>query len=94
MPPRRLSGFRPYLIAIARGWRMPARYVSGYLYHRRAAKDRSREDATHAWVEIWLPTLGWVGFDPTNNLLTAERHIRACVGRDYADVRHARHLQG
>lgn len=78
--------FAHIMIAIARGWRIPARYVSGYLYHRHAERDRSLEDATHAWVEVWFPTLGWIGFDPTNNLLAAERHIRACVGRDYADV--------
>jgi transglutaminase-like putative cysteine protease len=37
-------------------------------------------------VEAWLPGPGWVGFDPTNNLLATERHIRTAVGRDYADV--------
>ncbi len=78
--------FAHIMIAVARSWHMPARYVSGYLHYRRSEKDRSREDATHAWVEVWLPTLGWIGFDPTNNLLATERHIRACVGRDYADV--------
>ena len=40
----------------------------------------------HAWMEAWLPGLGWVGFDPTNNTIAAERHIRVAVGRDYADV--------
>jgi transglutaminase-like putative cysteine protease len=40
----------------------------------------------HAWVEAWLPELGWVGFDPTNNVLASERHLRVSVGRDYADV--------
>lgn len=74
------------MIAIARGWGVPARYVSGYLYHRRQDKDRSGEDATHAWVETYLPSFGWVGFDPTNNIMAAERHIRVAVGRDYADV--------
>jgi transglutaminase-like putative cysteine protease len=37
-------------------------------------------------VEALLPTLGWVGFDPTNNLIAGERHIRTAIGRDYADV--------
>jgi transglutaminase-like putative cysteine protease len=60
--------------------------VSGYLFHRVEDKDRSLQDATHAWVEILLPDLGWVGFDPTNNLLAGERHIRTALGRDYADV--------
>ena len=78
--------FAHIMIAVARGWGIPARYASGYLHHRRENRDRSGEDATHAWVEAYLPSLGWIGFDPTNNILAAERHIRAAVGRDYADV--------
>jgi len=78
--------FAHIMIAIARHWGMPARYVSGYLYHRRQDKDRSSPDATHAWMEAYLPSLGWVGFDPTNNIATAERHIRVAIGRDYGDV--------
>jgi transglutaminase-like putative cysteine protease len=78
--------FAHIMIAIARSWGIPARYVSGYLYHRRDDKDRSTSDASHAWVEVWLPSFGWIGFDPTNNLAAGERHIRAAVGRDYADV--------
>jgi transglutaminase-like putative cysteine protease len=77
--------FAHIMITIARAWGVPARYVSGYMYHR-GSHDRSQADATHAWVEAWLPSLGWVGFDPTNNILAAERHVRAAVGRDYADV--------
>ena len=48
--------------------------------------DRSDPDATHAWVEVFLPSLRWVGFDPTNNTLAGERHIAVAVGRDYDDV--------
>ncbi len=48
--------------------------------------DRSEEDATHAWIEALLSDLGWVGFDPTNDLIAGERHIRVAVGRDYAAV--------
>ena len=77
--------FSHIMIAVARQWGVPARYVSGYMYHR-GNRDRSEADATHAWVEAWLPSLGWVGFDPTNNVMAAERHVRAAVGRDYADV--------
>jgi len=77
--------FAHIMTAIAREWDIPCRYVSGYLYHK-GSRDRSAADATHAWVEAWLPSLGWVGFDPTNNILAAERHVRAAVGRDYADV--------
>jgi len=77
--------FSHVMIAVARQWGIPARYVSGYMYHR-GNRDRSEADATHAWVEAWFPSLGWVGFDPTNNVLAEERHVRAAVGRDYADV--------
>ena len=78
--------FTHIMIAAARRWGVPARYVSGYLYHSRRGKDRSSDDASHAWVEAYMPSLGWVGFDPTNNIMAGERHIRAAVGRDYADV--------
>lgn len=78
--------FAHIMIALVRGLGIPCRYVSGYLFHRVEDHDRSEEDATHAWVEALLPGLGWVGFDPTNNLIAGERHIRAAVGRDYADV--------
>lgn len=78
--------FAHIMIATARSWGIPARYVSGYLYTRRDAGDRSAADATHAWVEAFVPTVGWVGFDPTNNVLVGERHIRVAVGRDYNDV--------
>ena len=77
--------FAHIMTAIARSWNVPARYVSGYLFHR-GNRDRSQADATHAWVECYLPSLGWVGFDPTNNILAGERHVRAAVGRDYSDV--------
>lgn len=63
---------------------IPCRYVSGYLFHRE--DDRSADDATHAWVEVLLPGLGWIGLDPTNNLVAGERHIQVAVGRDYSDV--------
>ena len=78
--------FAHIMIAICRSWGVPARYVSGYLFNDRAHGDRSDPDATHAWVEVFLPSLRWVGFDPTNNMLTGERHVTVAVGRDYDDV--------
>lgn len=74
------------MIAVLRQLRIPARYVSGYVFRRPGDRNRSSEGATHAWVEAFLPSLGWVGFDPTNNLEANERHIRTALGRDYADV--------
>jgi transglutaminase-like putative cysteine protease len=78
--------FAHIMIAICRSWGLPARYVSGYLFTDREAGDRSDPDATHAWIEVFLPSLRWTGFDPTNNVMTGERHIAVSVGRDYADV--------
>jgi transglutaminase-like putative cysteine protease len=78
--------FAHIMIALVRQLGIPCRYVSGYLYHRKEDNDRSISDATHAWVEAFLPHLGWVGFDPTNALIATDRHIRTALGRDYADV--------
>jgi transglutaminase-like putative cysteine protease len=78
--------FAHIMITLVRQAEIPCRYVSGYLYHGKDNCDRSADGATHAWVEAALPGIGWVGFDPTNNLVAAERHIRTAVGRDYADV--------
>ena len=78
--------FAHTMIALLRHVGIPARYVSGYLYRGSEDHDRSTPSATHAWVDALLPGLGWVGFDPTNNLVAHHRHIRTAVGRDYADV--------
>jgi len=74
------------MIAMARRVGVPCRYVSGYLSPSRDGHDRSVDGATHAWAEAWLPSLGWVGFDPTNDVLAGDRHVRVAVGRDYGDV--------
>ena len=74
------------MIAIARSWGVPTRYVSGYFYAAGREGEPARGTATHAWVECRLPELGWVGFDPTNDGLGDERHVRMAVGRDYGDV--------
>jgi transglutaminase-like putative cysteine protease len=73
------------MIALVRALGIPCRYVSGYLFYDREA-DYPAEDLTHAWVEALLPELGWIGFDPTNNVIAGERHIRVALGRDYADI--------
>ncbi len=78
--------FAHVMIALVRSLGIPCRYVSGYLYRRAQDHDRSTVEATHAWIEAFLPPLGWVGFDPTNCLLTGDRHLRTAIGRDYADV--------
>lgn len=78
--------FSHIMIALARELGIPCRYVSGYLFQRGDQQERSTDGATHAWVEALLPEIGWIGFDPTNNMLARERHIRVAVGRDYGDV--------
>lgn len=74
------------MIAIARAWGIPTRYVSGYLGTTGQLHEQAPSTATHAWVEALLPTLGWVGFDPTNCTQRDTRHVSVAVGRDYRDV--------
>jgi transglutaminase-like putative cysteine protease len=66
---------------------LAARYVSGYIARSadRAASDRTA-DASHAWCSVWVPSTGWVDFDPTNGHLPADDHITVAWGRDYGDV--------
>ena len=72
------------MIAIARSWGIPSRYVSGYLAE--ATLNPETSVGTHAWVECLLPEIGWLGFDPTNNALADELYIRVGIGRDFRDV--------
>ncbi len=74
------------MIALARRWGAPARYVSGYLYVEGREDEQAPSTATHAWVECLLPDLGWVGFDPTNRVLADHRHVAIAVGRDHTDT--------
>jgi len=81
--------FAHVMIAGLRGLGLPAAYVSGYLRTiPPAGKERLQgADATHAWVSLWCgEELGWIGFDPTNDLLVENDHIILGVGRDFADV--------
>lgn len=71
------------MASISRRWGIPARYVSGYLA---PGPENAAAGESHAWVECWLPELGWTGFDPTNDCECDDRHVRVAVGRDYADV--------
>lgn len=78
--------FAHIMIALARQLGVPCRYVSGYLFQHTDREVRSTDGATHAWVEALLPGVGWIGFDPTNDMVAGDRHIRVAIGRDYADV--------
>ena len=74
------------MIAIARSWGVPSRYVSGYIHREGAPGEQTPEGASHAWAEFLLPDLGWLGIDPTNDTLADHRHVRIAIGRDYADA--------
>lgn len=80
--------FAHLTIGILRLAGVPARYVSGYLAPMPAADGAAAvgEQASHAWLEAWLPGVGWVGFDPTHSSRTGPYHLRVAVGRDYGDV--------
>jgi transglutaminase-like putative cysteine protease len=84
--------FAHLLLAVARMRGSPARYVSGYLVPEGAAgPDAKLEEviggqASHAWVEVYLPGSGWVSFDPTLGKPVGLRHVRIAYGRDYGDV--------
>jgi transglutaminase-like putative cysteine protease len=73
------------MLSVLRHVGIPARYISGYLYVGQG-DDLIGETATHAWVEIMVPGVGWIGLDPTNNVEVLENHINLCVGRDFRDV--------
>jgi len=68
--------------ASARAAGFPARYISGYL----KMDDVVDQVASHAWAEVHIPDLGWVGFDVSNGISPDERYVRLAVGRDYSDV--------
>jgi transglutaminase-like putative cysteine protease len=80
--------FAHVAIASLRSLGLAARYVSGYLRTRPVpGKERLvGADASHAWFSVYCPGLGWVDFDPTNNLMPAEDHVTVAYGRDYGDV--------
>lgn len=74
------------MIAVARVAGLPARYVSGYLHTSDNEGDRAAYEAAHAWAEVWLDTLGWVGFDPANAVCPDDRYIRLGSGYDAGDA--------
>ncbi len=80
--------FAHLMIATLRDLGVPARYVSGYFYagHGDPEPDTPLEVESHAWVEAYVPGLGWVAYDPTNDCPADERHVTVAVGRDYTDV--------
>lgn len=77
-----------FALACLRSLGLSAYYVSGYIETLPPPGEPKLvgADASHAWVALYIPELGWVEFDPTNNLLVADQHIRAAIGRDFSDI--------
>jgi hypothetical protein len=71
---------------VARLLGVPARYVCGYIYTGNTGTTRASSDETHAWIELYIPHIGWKGFDPTNGVLPQTDHVRVAVGRHYRDA--------
>jgi len=69
-------------VSAARQLDRPARYVSGYLM----MDEHIEQSATHAWAEVWIDDLGWVGFDPSNGISPDEKYVRIAVGLDYDEA--------
>jgi len=75
--------FAHVLLVMLRMVGIPARYVSGYICPKN--HELRGEGATHAWVEAYIPFHGWLGFDPTNNCIASDRHVRLAIGRSFTD---------
>ncbi len=69
-------------ISMARELGYPARYVGGYLY----MPDIETQQAGHAWAEVWVQELGWIGFDISNGISPDEKYVRVATGFDYSDA--------
>jgi transglutaminase-like putative cysteine protease len=78
--------FTNLFICLARLLGVPARYVCGYIYTGAKNPNQRQGEASHAWVQVYLPEVGWKGFDPTNGVLTQTEHIRVALGRNYVDA--------
>ena len=70
------------LLGLLRNFGVPCRYVSGYLHEEEGIRGASQ---LHAWVECNIPNVGWIGIDPTNNLLIDHNYIKICHGYDFDD---------
>ena len=78
--------FANLFICLTRLLGVPSRYVCGYVHCGDANDNRAQGEASHAWVQVYLPEAGWRGFDPTNGSITQTEHVRVAVGRNYVDA--------
>ena len=78
--------FANLFICLARLLNVPACYRVGYIYTGGNYENKQQAEASHAWAELYLPTPGWIGFDPTNGCVTGPDHVRVACGRNYLDA--------
>jgi transglutaminase-like putative cysteine protease len=83
--------FAHVLLGLCRSAGLPSRYVSGYIVGEhddrpRGSPEQRGAHASHGWVEVWTPSHGWRGFDPTNGVLASAGYVKIATGRDYRDV--------
>jgi len=79
--------FSNLFITLARLLGIPARYVCGYIFTGNGGRQtRATSDASHAWVQLYIPDIGWKDFDPTNGVLPQASHVRVGHGRHYRDT--------
>lgn len=77
--------FAHLMLGICRTHGIPARYVSGYFLNQH--KLPGEIEASHAWLEVFIPGYGWKGYDPTHRREADTRYVKLAVGRDYGDIR-------
>ncbi len=80
--------FAQFMLACLRSHGLASRYVSGYIETVPPPGEEKLEgsDASHAWVALFVPEVGWIDFDPTNDKITSDQHIILGWGRDFSDV--------
>lgn len=78
--------FANLFICLTRLLGIPARYRMGYIYTGANYENKIQSDASHAWAEVYLPYVGWRGYDPTNGCAVEQDHIRVACGRNYIDA--------
>ena len=78
--------FANLFICLCRLLSIPARYRMGYIFTGSNYENKLQSEASHAWTEVYLPYIGWRGFDPTNGCRVRQDHIRVACGRNYRDA--------
>jgi transglutaminase-like putative cysteine protease len=78
--------FANLFICMARLLGIPARYVCGYVFVDKQGERRPQSNASHAWLQVYIPNVCWKAFDPTNGILPTIDHVRVAYGRHYRDA--------